>query len=336
MPYIEALCEDIAHYLQIFSPKFKEISSIFFGGGTPSLLEARFYESVFRTISTNARLSKDCEITFEANINHLSKQWCEDIRSLGANRLSVGIQSFESKKLVFLEREHRVKDIEKHINIAYNAGFKNLSCDLIYDTPFDTPRSIESEISRATKLPINHISAYSLSIDKGSRFSDKSVIGKSMESSHSSLLRDALEYAGFHQYEVSNYEKGTMCCHNLGYWQGKEYIGCGLSAVGRVGDTRSKAHTKLDMYIKEPLWRAREVLSERDLFVERLMLGLRCYLGTEITPNMAQNEAVQMLIDEGKCEIKTNDNKSHLVARDLFLADEIALWLLRRGIAQGL
>lgn len=330
--YVNALCQDIAHSLT--THKDSTLDSIFFGGGTPSLMPARFYERIFATIHSYARVSGDCEISLEANINHLSLQWCKDMIGFGANRLSVGIQSFNKHKLAFLEREHSAQEIAKSMENAYNAGFKNLSCDLIIDTPLDSMQLIESDIARARTLPINHISVYALSIDKGSRFATQKMT--SIDASESEFLsfyaRDVLQDAGFSQYEVSNYTKNnTPCKHNLGYWQGCEYLGCGASAVGRVGQIRSQAYAHLSRYIAYPLQRVQEALKQSDLRTESIMLGLRCIQGVDMSLfTLDERSVIQSLIDGRKCRIEERENGTFLVANELFLSDEITTWLLRR------
>jgi len=400
--YISALCADLDYHLSSLSNKpitpkatlFQktnpphnpskniQIDSIFVGGGTPSLLDVRLYERIFEAIVKNAKINKDCEITFEANINHLKKDWCEGILSLGANRLSVGIQSFNEKKLRFLERDHSIKDIQKRIGAAYNAGFRNIGCDLIIDTSLDSPKVLKNEVKEASKLPLTHISAYSLSIDEGSRFyqllqsarpkkrdSSDSMESINIEDSRScadsidknsatslknakyasltnaktsstnegfsKLFRSYLGDIGFMQYEVSNYAKiidGNLaiCAHNMGYWQNEEYLGCGLGAVSRINNIRSRANQTLDGYIKNPLARKKEKLSRDDLALERLMLGLRCIKGAKITKNLALKEVIQTLVGENICLLKKESNNIFLIANELFLCDEIALWLLKR------
>lgn len=339
--YVEALCVDLAYTLSIQN---YHLDSIFIGGGTPNLLASKFYKKIFALLAKYAHIDKDCEISIEANVNILNTQWCKDLRALGVNRLSVGVQSFYEPKLAFLERDHSTKDIFYHIQSAYNAGFTNLSCDMMI-TPLDNQEILESELTQAMNLPINHISVYALSIDEGSRFASQEVMNnKVCESSKDETLsffaRDILKNAGFMQYEVSNYVKnGTNaeCRHNLGYWQGKEYLGCGAAAVGRIGDTRMKAYPQLKGYIASPTQRFIESLSQRDMCLERIMLGLRCKSGARIcdieqlfAKRHFMQECVKNLLEGNKCYIRKERGEEFLVANELFLADEIVLWLLSR------
>lgn len=378
-PYVEALCLDLEWNLRMLKEcananmyldrgrlriepdgKALKIDSIFFGGGTPNLLHARYYEKIFETLRKHIGLSEDCEITLEANVNLIEEQWCRDLLSLGANRLSVGVQSFCDTKLTFLEREHNAFEIAKRIESAYRAGFENLSCDLIIGTPLDSQRLLDSEIAQATALPLSHISMYALSIDEGSRFAfdakkGDSKLGKD-EEDLSFYARDLLNSKGFLQYEVSNYTKTphAKCDHNLGYWRGEEYIGCGAGAVGRVGSVRSKGLPNLNEYIKSPTKRLSENLSQNDLLTESIMLGLRCeegfnleLLGMDWRRDAHLDSIITLLVDEGKCSIHTRHggvnpsthkqqskgqmSQSFLVANELFLSDEIALYILSRN-----
>lgn len=347
--YVRALREDIRHSLR---GNTQSITSIFFGGGTPNFLDSKYYDEIFESIYTNASVAKDCEISLECNVNLLNLAWCKDLLSLGANRLSIGIQSFDENKLAFLQREHKAKDIALNVEYAFSAGFKNMSCDLITNTPLDSKKVVESDITNALNLPISHISVYALSIDEGSRFAlDSKRFSQDLESKDDFCFfaRELLEKAGFYQYEVSNYAKdskqgadSTRCKHNLGYWQGKEYIGCGAGAVGRLGNRRMKAYPQLANYIKTPRKRLVEILSQRDLCMENIMLGLRCAMGVKMSvleelfiDKVAMEKHIGFLLSGGKCHIRKEKSEEKgeyfLVANELFLSDEIALWLLARA-----
>lgn len=331
--YIAALCDDITYTLK---DSHYTLQSIFIGGGTPNTLSVHQFEAIFATIAKYATFGKDCEISCEANINLLSKEWCRGIRSLGCNRLSVGVQSFNADKLAYLERTHNVKDIALCMDNANSAGFSNINCDMIIDTPLDNEQLIESELLSALSLPISHISVYSLSIDSGSRFATHKYEARA-DSMLCFLARDILQDNGFMQYEVSNYAlNNAQCKHNMGYWQGEAYLGCGLGAVGRVGTYRYSATSHLTRYLESPLSRDIESLSAYDMCVERIMLGLRCKSGVDMAylpslcPSHHSQNPISILLEGGKCHIYENNHQSFLRANELFLSDEIALWLLSR------
>ena len=312
--YVEALLIDLAHSIE-----GKSFTSVYFGGGTPNILHQKFYESIFELIGQKASLSKDAEITMECNPNLIQQSWCESLKSLGANRVSLGVQSFFEKKLEFLQRDHRSYDIFQSIEILKQSSLVNLSIDLIYNTPFDSVETLGVELERLKSLEVSHLSAYALSIDKGSVF--YKAPPKLSGVDYSFELREMLGEIGFVQYEVSSYCGGHKSAHNLSYWRGEDYIGCGAGAVGCVGNVRSRGTQSVLGYIKNPLKKQKEILSDEQKRFERLFLGLRCEEGVSLDEVDARK--AQILLDEQKCRQVEN----RLVALDFFLADEIALWL---------
>lgn len=314
--YLQALIKDIVQELK---GKNYILESVYIGGGTPNTFSSKSYEQIFEGIARYANLSKGCEITLECNPNLLEKQWCKDLKSLGATRLSVGVQSFFDTKLEFLQREHQGRDIAKALDLANNAGFENLSIDLIYGTPLDSAQSLQKEITLASTLPINHLSAYSLSIDKGSRFYASTPILPLEDMGE--ILREELEKWGFIQYEVSNFANPYKCIHNLAYWRGEEYIGCGAGAVGFQNKIRYTKSKHIPSYIKNPSSKSVEKLRSEDLALERLFLGLRSEIGVSLS--LLDKNKVAYLIEEDKAYIQGGN----LRAKDFFLADEIALYL---------
>lgn len=315
--YIEALIEDIRFAL---GKGDYCLESVYFGGGTPNTLGVGAYERVFEAIVQNACVKNGAEITMECNPNLVSLEWMEGVRQLGVNRISLGVQSFEEKKLEFLQREHCSYDIFDSIEKIALAGIEDISIDLIYGTPFDTPKFWENEMKGLEVLKLSHLSAYSLSIDRGSSFYTNPPILP--QNDYAKEIRAMLEDRGFRQYEVSNYAFSKKSKHNLAYWRGEEYIGCGAGGVGFENGVRYSGVKSITHYIRSPLVKSREILSEEDLKLERLFLGLRCEEGVEA---MGLNpERVKILLDEGKCYLK----EDYLVASDLFIADEIVLWLL--------
>ncbi|PAF41789.1 radical SAM family heme chaperone HemW [Helicobacter sp. 11S02629-2] len=321
-PYIKALEIDLKYQLEYYS--VKSIESVFIGGGTPNILDSKAYKQIFTLI--NPLLVSGAEVSIEANVNLISKSWCDDLVSLGANRLSVGVQSFYEDKLELLERKHKVKDIAKSLELA--SSFKNKSIDLIYDTALDSLARLKHELDCALQLDINHISCYSLSIDKDSSFGLKNANHKASLESQSSFIKQLLESYGAFQYEVSNFALPYKCKHNLAYWEGKDYLGVGASSVSKIdikpnGASRLYASKDLSEYIKHPTKRVKEPLSEADLQTERLFLGLRSEVG------VSTKDYSFKLLESLKDKIYIKGD--HFFAKDLFLADEIALWLLRRS-----
>lgn len=326
--YVEALCADICASLRHHALVRGDIQSVFIGGGTPNILPARYYERIFESFW--AYVSEDCEISIESNVNLITQEWCASLYKLGANRISVGVQSFDPQKLAFLERDHRIEDILGAFESIQRAGFSNISCDMIYDTPLDSHASIRRELAHLARLPLAHISAYSLSIDSPSRFATKDIALPKTSLSYE--VREILDTLGFGQYEVSNYAKnGAYCRHNLGYWESAEYIGCGAGAFGRVGNVRTMAFKNPRSYIANPHYREYENLSPEDLRLEAIMLGFRCKSGVRYEL-VRSHRNLDVLLDSHKITTITRTNAQgiqgeYVIASDVFLADELAIWL---------
>ncbi|MGP1580581.1 MAG: radical SAM family heme chaperone HemW [Wolinella sp.] len=318
-PYVRALCAQLEWELERFCARKQKITSVYIGGGTPSLIDSSLFAPLFERFSPF--LDSCAEITIEANPLSVNLAWATNMRALGVNRVSLGVQSFFSDKLLWLERDHEVGAISRAIDSLQEAGIAQLSIDLLYDTPFDTRERLAQEIERACEFPIGHISAYSLTLEEGSRFYARGV--KSGESSpkNAQFVREKLAEKGFTQYEVSNYTKDHISRHNLGYWESCEYIGVGAGAIGRIGSVRYAPHRDFKRYIAEPLWRENEYLSEEDLRFERLFLGLRSCVG--INKKGLDKAKLTALVNENK----VRENGDKIVASDYFLADEIALYL---------
>ncbi|WP_104638240.1 radical SAM family heme chaperone HemW [Helicobacter bizzozeronii] len=313
--YVCALIQDIQESLK----DMPSLKTIFVGGGTPNTLEVKHYEAIFNAIATHAKLAPNIEITLEANPDLLNRAWCAGLKALGATRLSIGVQSFFKDKLEFLQRTHNHQEICQALDTAYKSGFENLSIDLIYNTPLDTKERLMQEIQQASKLPTNHLSAYSLTLEENTKLS-KSVCPQDLLQLDS-FLKTQLEMHGFRHYEVSNYARNYQCRHNLAYWQGLEYLGCGAGAVGRSHNQRFFKNKDIRTYMAKPSGAKIEVLSPQDLWFERVFLGLRCVVGVDY--KILRPAQVQTLLEEQICNLY----KGQLTAKDFFLADEIALWL---------
>ena len=313
------------------SPKPK-LDSIYIGGGTPSLLPSSAYTLIFEQIARFCDMQSVQEITIEANPNSLQAQWCRDLASLGVNRISFGVQSFDPRKLVFLEREHSGRDIYHALEIAQ--VFPHTSIDMMYGTPFDDEATLRADIQKACALDIDHLSAYSLMIEQGARFAHKhkslaapSPAQKDSLEKQAHIVREVALGQGFCHYEVSNFARPYKCLHNRAYWAGEEYLGCGVGAVGRVGQVRYERLKDLRAYIANPLASRCERLSLSDLAFEAVFLGLRSEVGVDIAAVSAyiNGDRLAILLKEKMCVLRDG----RLVASDVFVADEIALWLTR-------
>jgi len=319
--YMISLKKQLLFELDRFNISSPSIETVFIGGGTPSTVKPSLYAPIFEII--NPFLKKGAEITTEANPNSATKEWLRGMYALGVNRISFGVQSFNSTKLKALNRAHSPQDAIRAINDAKEVGFKNLSLDLIYNYQGDTKELLNSDIEEAFKLPINHISAYELTIEGGTKFASIPSV-RQEDDELAFFVTEEITKRGFEQYEISNF--GTYKSkHNQGYWELKDYIGAGAGAVGFLKDSRYYPTTDIDLYIKKPLATCEEKLTKEELLTERLFLGLRSNIG------------VHQNILDAKMQKKANflvkkEKLTHINNRyfnpNYFIADELVLYIL--------
>jgi putative coproporphyrinogen dehydrogenase len=315
--YFKVLCLDLN--FQLKSQNVKEISTIFFGGGTPSAVNAKFYDEIFSILAPLC--TTKTEITFEANPNSANLAWLKHVKNLGANRISFGAQSFFEDKLKFLGRIHSKEQIFKAVENAHAAGFKNINLDLIYDTKFDTKKRLLTEVESLKSLTITHLSAYSLTLEENTPFAGKKSYKKDSDTLAKFMI-EQIQRTGFRQYEISNF--GQICKHNLGYWQGKNYLGVGAFSVGFVNGTRYYAKSSIDAYIAQPTHREKEILSQSELAREHIFLGLRSIIGVEAGRlNEAQKKRANLLVENEKLLFKNGK----FYNPNFLLSDEIALFI---------
>ncbi len=315
--YFKALFFDLN--FQLKSQNVKEISTIFFGGGTPSAVNAKFYDEIFSILAPLC--TPETEITLEANPNSANLAWLKHVKNLGANRISFGAQSFFEDKLKFLGRIHSREQIFKAVENAHAAGFKSINLDLIYDTKFDTKKRLLAEVENLKSLAITHLSAYSLTLEENTPFAGKKSYKKDSDTLAKFMIEQT-QRAGFGQYEISNF--GQICKHNLGYWQGKNYLGVGAFSVGFVNGTRYYAKSSIDAYITQPTHREREILSQSELAREHIFLGLRSIVGVEAGRlNEDQKKRANLLVENEKLLFKNGK----FYNPNFLLSDEIALFI---------
>ncbi len=302
----------------------KKIETVFIGGGTPSTIKAFEYEEIFEIIKPH--LEKDAEITTEANPNSASYEWLESMNKLGVNRVSFGVQSFDTAKLKFLGRAHSSNSAITAIQNANKIGFKGINCDIIYGVQNDTIESMKKDFDMAFSLPITHLSAYSLTIEEGTKFFDRSSV-KIDDEDLSYEIFDYINNKGFHQYEISNFAKNkeSESKHNYGYWQHKEYLGVGAGAVGYVKNQRYYPSKGIEEYIKNPLINEREDISLDDIKTEKLLLGFRSLNGVELSLfDEKEMKKVDDLIEADKLFVENEK----VFNKNFLLSDEIALYIL--------
>ena len=283
--------------IEINSKNFHEnwtFDTIFFGGGTPSLLEPRFLEQILNTLDRSFNISKAEEITLEANPGEAPRQQLAEYYKLGINRLSIGFQSFQPKLLTYLSRIHSPKDCFSTYQNARDAGFENINIDMIFNIPGQSLAVFQDDLKQIVKLKPEHISAYSLTVEKNTPLYTKVRDGKIIMPSEAMDLymfefcQKYLRSHGYSQYEISNYSRdGMECCHNLHYWNLEPYLAFGPSAHGYDGHIRWWNTSSLDAYIQmlehnEKPVSGSETLSQTDHFNEAVFNGLRTREGIQL------------------------------------------------------
>ncbi len=284
--FLQSLKKEIKYYAKNYSSN-RIITSIFFGGGTPSLMQPEYLEKIISSIAENFNVSAEAEITMETNPGTVDKDKLRKFKTSGINRISIGVQSFNNDELKFLTRIHNNSTAVETLHIASEVGFENISLDLIFNLPGQTKKIWLSNLKQAIQLPIKHISTYSLILERGTILNKMVLDGKiKMQSDdHDADLYqttvDFLTQNGFYQYEVSNFTKpGYECRHNNAYWQYKDYLGLGTSAHSFVDGKRWWNYSSLKKYIEEintggNAVANHEALSPEEFHNEYVMLALR-------------------------------------------------------------
>ncbi|MDM5264130.1 radical SAM family heme chaperone HemW [Sulfurovum sp. XTW-4] len=319
--YMKALYQQLSFELQRFDAKPQSIETLFIGGGTPSTVDPALYASIFELL--HPYLKKNAEITTEANPNSASKVWLEGMKKLGVNRVSFGVQSFHAQKLKALNRAHNPQQAKEAIHTAKTLGYEHLSLDLIYNYQGDTKELLLNDIKEAFSLPIDHISAYELTIEDGTKFSMTPEVRQENEDL-AFFVTNEIEKRGFKAYEISNF--GTyQSRHNRGYWELKNYIGAGAGAVGFFKNKRFYPQTDIEAYVADPLSIIEEVLTPDELLTEKIFLGLRSNVGVEkalLTEAMIKKANTLCEKEKLRCD------ETHYYNDNFFLSDELALYIL--------
>ncbi len=279
--YFVALEKEISFNLKERNPSF---NTVYIGGGTPSITDGFYYEKLLCLIN----LFADAEITIEVNPGTASLQYLEKLREIGFNRLSIGVQSFNNGLLSCLNRQHSAEDAVNTVKQAREAGFANIGIDLMYGLPGQGLPDWEKTLHKAISLDLEHISAYGLKIEAGTKFGE--TLPQNLPDEDETVRMylktiEILENNGFIHYEISNFCKpGHESKHNLAYWNNREYFGFGLGAHGYVDGVRYSNSEVLEDYIARPTRRARQKrLSKAEIEEEGIFLGLRLRNGLDIS-----------------------------------------------------
>ena len=333
--FLSALKKEIQFYSEKYSDKRKLIS-IYFGGGTPSLMNAEYLKEIISFIKSKFIVDEESEITMETNPGTVNKEKLFSFRQAGINRISIGIQSFNNDELKFLTRIHNSETAVETVMAAKSAGFENISIDLIFNLPGQTKDKWLHNLNRAVKLPVNHISAYSLILERGTILNKMVLDGKVImqdDDYDADLYETTIDYLtdnGFNQYEVSNFAKsGYECLHNNVYWKHGEYFGFGTSAHSFVDKKRWWNLSSTKMYIDEVdktgnTVAGSEMISDEEGFEEYLMLALR---GSGIVIDELKNKY------NGDWLIKNYPYFENLSKEGYVNINQNRIWLTKKGYA---
>lgn len=359
-------CKQACHYCDFHfstSPQYKEqmlialkkeislrknylgdqiIETIYFGGGTPSLLSANELQSLLGAIVDQFEVSSSAEITIEANPDDLNPQRVKELRQTLINRFSIGIQSFFEEDLRWMNRAHSAIEAQSSIKRVQDAGFENITADLIYGYPLLTNPKWEHNIQELVQLAIPHISSYSMTVEPATALSSfiKKGVQKAMDEGQSAaqfvILMEQLKEANFEHYEISNFAKrGAFSKHNSNYWEGVSYLGIGPSAHSFNGESRqwniSNNSVYIDQIEKGKIPAEIELLTVENRINEYIMTSLRTSKGMDLNKITDQfgsdysNEIKSNLeVFDEKNWILIKNNEITLTTEGKFFADHIA------------
>jgi oxygen-independent coproporphyrinogen III oxidase len=320
----------------------KKISTIYFGGGTPSIIETELLEKLLYEIHRHYDVDSGAEITLEANPDDLSLSKLKDLKSIGINRLSIGLQSFYKEELNWMNRAHSAEQSFACIEHAHLAGFDNISVDLIYGSQLLSDEQWLNQLSIVEKMPIQHLSCYALTIE------DKTALGQAVKSKilpdvddtkqerHFKLLQSWSKQAGFEHYEISNLAKANKHSkHNSAYWANAHYLGIGPAAHSYNGIGRQWNISNNAVYMKlvkdDGEYFESEILSKKDQYNELVLTQLRTSKGLnkkEIENNFEHKIQKHFLNEVQKQmqlkNIEELDNSIYIPYKHWFKADGIA------------
>ncbi len=260
------------------------IETLYIGGGTPSCLDNKSLKKLM-DICKIFNLNEKYEFTFECNINDLTEEKLHILKSSGVNRLSIGIESFDKKKLKFMERTCDYDDVLEKINLCRNFDFNNINVDLMYAIPGENMRILKQDLKKILSLDVEHISTYSLIIEEHTKIHNKHVetIREELDTKMYKYIVKTLKANGYDHYEVSNFCKPNKYSrHNMNCWKNKEYFGFGCGASGYIGNVRYTNTLSITSYLKNKIKYKEELLSLKDVMDNEIMLGLRLASGINL------------------------------------------------------
>jgi len=327
--YFRALEQEISISQRDLTDKI--FSTVYIGGGTPSLIDGFFYEKILSLLN----IKDSAETTIEVNPGTVSREYLNTLKSIGFNRLSIGVQCFDNEILKVLNRPHTAGDAIKTVQDAKNAGFDNISVDLIYGLPGQTLHGWKDTLYQAINLDIKHISAYGLKIEEDTEFFrnlPKNLPDDELAAEMYLNSIEILKINGFEHYEISNFARpGFESRHNLAYWKNKEYFGFGVAAHGYVNRVRYENSIDLQSYINNPIEKeSKKELNPREIIEEAIFMGLRLRKGIEFSEfekNYSVNlrekyrEVIEKHVNRGL--VNFDDRQLRLTEKGILLSNDV-------------
>jgi oxygen-independent coproporphyrinogen-3 oxidase len=316
---IDALCKEIRERVDSIK---ETVETIYFGGGTPSILSSEELEQLLSTIASTTDISKLREVTLEANPDDIQEKNLSNWKKAGITRLSIGLQSFKESDLQWMNRAHSVQEAFTCVPLAQSHGFENISVDLIYGLPNLTIEEWQAHTNQVIALNVTHVSAYCLTVEEKTvlhhlvKQGKLSPAGEDQQAEQFEILSKTLVEAGYEHYEISNFAKPEKhAIHNSNYWRGKPYIGIGPSAHSFDGLERrwnvSNNYTYMKMNASE--WFETEELTDKDRWNELLLTGLRTSWGIDqeklfniLTPDKGFKSKIDEFVNSGWMTIKND------------------------------
>ncbi|MGH7411639.1 MAG: radical SAM family heme chaperone HemW [Candidatus Methylomirabilis sp.] len=344
--YLQGLAQEIDLYAGVEAVRDRRVSSVFFGGGTPSILTASQIVGILERCRAGFVLEDGAEISLEANPGTVDLQKLRALKAGGVNRLSFGVQAVQDRLLLRIGRVHSAEEAEQAFWMAREAGFNSINLDLMFGLPDQSLDEWAESLRWAIRLNPEHLSIYGLIVEEGTRFHHEhrtGALGLPDEETEAGMYRMAielLEAAGFEHYEISNFARpGFRCRHNLVYWEHQEYVGLGPGAHSFLDGRRFYNELLPANYVRAIQERGTAVaggeqLTPEALRSERLMLGLRLRAGLDLqtvketlgVEDLAASDRVAGLLDDGLLGLK--DGRLQITERGLLVANELIVQLL--------
>lgn len=332
--YVDALCQEMKMRCQ----GAENISTIYLGGGTPSQLTTDQLRQILHCAYIYNKVEKDAEVTIEVNPDDVTERFANDLTQLPVNRISMGVQTFDDKRLRFLHRRHTAEQVTTAVDRLRAAGIKNISIDLMYGFPGETIADCKADIAKALSLQVEHISTYCLMIEEDTQLQQMLQQGNITETEEElerqmyETIINRLEDGGYEQYELSNFARpGFHSRHNSSYWDGTPYIGIGAAAHSYDIESRSWNIADIKQYI-QGMANSQRIYEEERLdsdtrYNDAITVALRTSRGLDLQALSPKHrtyclENAQRYLDDGLLE-RTQDNRLRLTRRGLFVSDMI-------------